>query len=80
MVLRYRGMLVSRQKAEKFAKQLRHENFTSNKGLFDHFKNWHNIVYVKVTGEALTVDSKTASECVKSVLVGCQQGYSEEDI
>jgi hypothetical protein len=80
MVLRCRGMLVSRQKAEKFAKQLRHENFTCNNGWLDHFKNWHNIVYVKVSGEALTVDLKTASEWVKSILVECQQGYSEEDI
>jgi hypothetical protein len=27
-----------------------------------------------------SVDSKTGSECVKSVWVECQQGYSEEDI
>jgi hypothetical protein len=33
-----------------------------------------------VSGEALSVYSKTASEWVKSVWVECQQGYSEEDI
>jgi hypothetical protein len=53
--------------AEKFAKQLGHENFTCNNGWLVHFKNQHNIVYVKVSGEALSVDSKTASELVKSV-------------
>jgi hypothetical protein len=44
------------------------------------FKNQHNIVYAKVSGEALSVDSKTANEWVKSVWVECQQGYSEEEI
>jgi hypothetical protein len=66
--------------AKKFAKQLRHENLTCNNGWLDRFKNRHNIVYAKVSGEALSVDSKTASERVKSVWVECQQGYSEEDI
>jgi hypothetical protein len=66
--------------AEKFAKQLGHENFTCNSGWLDRFKNRHNIVSAKVSGEALSVDSKTASEWVKSVWVECQQGYSEEDI
>jgi hypothetical protein len=42
--------------AEKFAKQLGHENFTCNNGWLDHFKNWHNIVHAKVSGEALSVD------------------------
>jgi hypothetical protein len=45
---------------EKFA--LGHENFTCNNGWLDCFKNRHNIVYAKVSGEALSVDSKTASE------------------
>jgi hypothetical protein len=36
--------------AEKFAKQLGHENFTCNNGWLDHFKNRHNIVYEKVSG------------------------------
>jgi hypothetical protein len=58
--------------AEKFAKQLGHENFTRNNGWLDRFKNWHNIVYAKVSGEALSIDSKTASEWVKSVRVECQ--------
>jgi hypothetical protein len=53
--------------AEKFAKQLGYENFTCNNGWLDSFKNWHNIVYAKVSGEALSVDSKTASEWVKIV-------------
>jgi hypothetical protein len=66
--------------AEKFAKLFGHENFTSNNGWLDSFKNRHNIVYAKASGEALSVDSKTASEWVKSVLVECQEGYSEEDI
>jgi hypothetical protein len=66
--------------AEKFAKQLGHENFTCNNGWLDRFKNRHNIVYAKVSGQALSVDSKTASEWVKSVWVECQQGYSEKDI
>jgi hypothetical protein len=66
--------------AEKFAKQFGHENFTSKNGWLDRFKNRHNIVYAKASGEALSVDSKTASEWVKSVWVECQQGYSEEDI
>jgi hypothetical protein len=66
--------------AEKFAKQLGHENFTCNNRWLDHFKNWHNSVYAKVSGEALSVDLKTASEWVKSVWVECQQGYSEENI
>jgi hypothetical protein len=30
--------------AEKFAKKLRHENFTCNNGWLDRFKNRHNIV------------------------------------
>jgi hypothetical protein len=67
-------------KAEKFAKQLGHENYTCNNGWLDRFKNWYNIFYMKVSGKDLSVDSKTASEWVKSVWVGCQQGYSEEDI
>jgi spore cortex formation protein SpoVR/YcgB (stage V sporulation) len=58
--------------AEKFAKQLGHENFTRNNRWFDHFKNQYNIVYVKVSGDDLSVDSKTASEWVKSVWVECQ--------
>jgi hypothetical protein len=66
--------------AEKFANQLGNENFTCNNGWLDRFKNRHNIVYSKVSGEALSVDSKTASEWVKNVWVECQQGYSEEDI
>jgi hypothetical protein len=66
--------------AEKFAKQLGHENFTCNNGWLDRFKNLHNTVCAKVSGEALSVDSKTATEWVKSVWVECQQGYSEEDI
>jgi hypothetical protein len=45
--------------AEKFAKQLGHENFTCNNGWLDRFKNRCNIVYAKVSGEALSVDSKT---------------------
>jgi hypothetical protein len=53
--------------AEKFAKQLGHENFTCNSGWLDRFKNRHNIVYAKVSGEALSADSKTASEWVKIV-------------
>jgi hypothetical protein len=67
-------------KAEKFAKQLGHENFTCNNGWLDRFKNRHKFVYAKVSGEALSVDSKTASEWVESVWVECQQGYTEEDI
>jgi hypothetical protein len=43
-------------RAEKFAKQLGHENFTSNNGWLDRFKNRHNILYAKVIGEALSVD------------------------
>jgi hypothetical protein len=35
---------------------------------------------MKVSGEDLSVYSKTASGWVKSVWVECQQGYSEEDI
>jgi hypothetical protein len=66
--------------AEKFAKQLGHENFTCNNGWLDRFKSRHNILYAIVSGEAPSVDSKTASEWVTSVWVGCQQGYSEEDI
>jgi hypothetical protein len=65
---------------EKFAKQLGHENFTCNNGWLDRFKNRYNIVYMKVSGAALSVDSKGASGWVKSVWVECQQGYSEEDI
>jgi hypothetical protein len=70
-------MLVSpsRAQADKFAKQLGRENFTCNNRWLDHFKNRHNIVYAKVSREALSLDSKTAS-----VWVECQQGYSEEDI
>jgi hypothetical protein len=71
---------VLKVQAEKFAKQLQHENFTCSKGWLDRFKNRHNVVYAKVSGEALSVDSKTASEWVKSVWVECQQGYSEEDM
>jgi hypothetical protein len=44
--------------AEKFAKQLGHENFTFNNGWLDRFKNRHNIVYAKVSGDTLSVDSK----------------------
>jgi hypothetical protein len=66
--------------AEIFAKQLWHKNFACNNGWLDRFKNRHNIVYAKLSGEALSVDSKTASEWVKSAWVECQQGYSEEDI
>jgi hypothetical protein len=72
--------LILKVQAEKFAKQLWHENFTCNNRWLDCFKNRNNIVYAKVSGEALSVDSKTASEWVKSVWVECQQGYSEEDI
>jgi hypothetical protein len=43
--------------------------------MIDRFTNQHNIVYAKVSGEALSVDSKAASEWVE-----CQQSYSEEDI
>jgi hypothetical protein len=42
--------------AEKFAKQLGHENFTCNNGWLDSFKNRHNIVYARVSGEAISVD------------------------
>jgi hypothetical protein len=44
------------------------------------FKIGITFFYVKVSGEAVTAASKTASEWVKSVWVECQQGYSEEDI
>jgi hypothetical protein len=71
---------ILKEQEEKFVKQLGHENFTCNNGWLDRFKNRHNIVYAKVSGEALSVDSKTAIEWVKSVWVECQQGYSEEDI
>jgi hypothetical protein len=60
---------------EKFAKRLGHENFTCNNGWLHRFKNWHNIVYAKVSAEVLSVDSKTVSEWLE-----CQQGYSKEDI
>jgi hypothetical protein len=56
---------VLKVQAEKFAKQLGHENFTCSNGWLDSFKNRHNVVYAKVSGEALSVE--------------CQQGYSEED-
>jgi hypothetical protein len=61
--------------AQKFVKQLGHENFTCNNGWLDRFKNRHNSIYAKVSGEALSANSKTASEWVE-----CQQGYCEEDI
>jgi hypothetical protein len=66
--------------AEIFAKQLWHKNFACNNAWLDRFKKWHNIVYAKFSGEAVSVDLKTASEWVKSAWVECQQGYSEEDI
>jgi hypothetical protein len=79
-VPRNAGSPILKVQAKKFAKQLGHENFTCNNRWLDHFKNRHNSVYAKVSGEALSVDSKTASEWVKSDWVECQQGYSEEDI
>jgi hypothetical protein len=66
--------------AEKFVKQLGHENFTCNTGWLDRFKNRHKHCFSKVSGEVLSVDSKTASEWVTSVWVECQQGYCEENI
>jgi hypothetical protein len=42
--------------AEKFEKQLGQENFTCNNGWLDRFKNWHNVVYAKVSREALSVN------------------------
>jgi hypothetical protein len=63
-------------RAEKFAKQLGHENFTCNNGWLDRFKNRHNILYAKVSGEAISVDSKTASEWVKSV---CEEDIYNAD-
>jgi hypothetical protein len=78
-IIQSHGPILKAQ-ADKFAKQLGRENFTCNNGWLYRFKNWHNIVYAKVSREALSLDSKTASEWVKSVWVECQQGYSEEDI
>jgi hypothetical protein len=26
----------------------------------DHFKNWHNTIYVTISGEAMSADSKPA--------------------
>jgi hypothetical protein len=59
--------------AEKFAKQLGHENFTRNNGWLDRFKNRHNIVYAKVSGEALSV--KSFKQCtILNYLGTCKEG------
>jgi hypothetical protein len=55
--------------AEKFAKQLGHENLTCNNGWLDRFKNRHNIVYAKVSGEALSVNS--FKQCT---ILKCKEG------
>jgi hypothetical protein len=44
---------ILKAQAVKFAKQLGHENFTCNTGWLDRFKNRHNVVYAKVSGDAL---------------------------
>jgi hypothetical protein len=31
-------------------------------GRLDHFKNWHNTIYVTVIEETMSADSKPASE------------------
>jgi hypothetical protein len=53
--------------AEKFATQLGHKDFTCSNGWLDRFKNRNNIVYAKISGEALSANTDTASEWVKSV-------------
>jgi hypothetical protein len=66
--------------AEKFALQLEHKDYSCNNGLLDHFKNRHNIVYAQVSGEAISADTKSASEWVKSVWEECKKGYTEEEV
>jgi hypothetical protein len=46
---------------------LGHKDFTCSNGWLDRFKNRNNIVYAKISGEALSANTDTASEWVKSV-------------
>jgi hypothetical protein len=63
---------ILKMQAEKFALQLDYKDYSCR--WLDHFKNQYNIIYVQVSGEALSADTKTASEWVKSVLEECRKG------
>jgi hypothetical protein len=66
--------------AEKFAMQLEHYDCSYSNGWFDRFKYRHIIVYAQISGEALSADTKTASEWVKSVWEERKKGYTKEEI
>lgn len=66
--------------AEKFATQLGYKDFSCNNGWIDRFKNRNNIVYAKVSGEALSVDKTVVSDWIKNVWPDIKQGYSDNNI
>ena len=44
------------------------------------FCDWHNIVFAKVSREAMLADSPTGSDLIKRVWVECGEVCCEEDI
>lgn len=66
--------------AEKFAAQLGYKEFKCNNGWIDRFKNRNNIVYAKVSGEALSVDKTVVSDWIKNAWPDLKQGYADNNI
>lgn len=71
---------VLKVQAEKFAANLGYLDFVCCNGWLDRFKNRHQIVFSKISGEANSVDTSIVSSWVNDKWQLIKSGYNEEDI
>ena len=71
---------ILKAQADKFAEKLGHTDFVCNNGRLDRFKNRHNIVYAKISGEAMSVDIEPTKDWLKNVWANLMSEYSENEI
>lgn len=71
---------ILKAQAEKLAVELGYHGFKCNNGWIDRFKNRNNIVYVKDSGEALSIGLTVVSDWTKNVWPRMKRGYSDSEI
>lgn len=71
---------ILKAQAEKLAVELGYRDFKCTNGWLDRFKNRYNIVYVKDSREALSVDLTVVNDWIKNVWPRIRRGYSDNEI
>lgn len=69
-----------REKAIQFAQKLGDNKFDGSLSWIQRFRQRHNIVYGKVSGEANDAPTQSANDWIKSVWPKVKENYSDDDI